>query len=79
MSSSVLIILAVLAGAICPAHMWWSQRRGRQAACCPPRSDARSELEELRERQTQLRAQIDAAEAARSGPVAAQAEHATDA
>lgn len=79
MSAWLLIPIAVLAGAICPAHMWWSQRRGRQAACCPPRSDALSELEQLRERQAQLKARIDAAEAARSGPVTAQAEHVPDA
>jgi hypothetical protein len=54
----VILGLAVAAGL---AHMWWSRRRGRQAACCPPSRTGASddnELEALRARPQRLSARL---------------------
>ncbi len=60
MSPQVALGLAVAAGLVCPAHMWWSQRRGRRTACCPPSLNPESdrELEALRARQERLRERV---------------------
>jgi hypothetical protein len=55
-SDALLFGLAVAAGLACPLHMWWSHRRGRQAACCPtrPAADGSDEMEILCARQRRL-------------------------
>lgn len=68
MSTAIFIVLAVVAGAACPLHMWWQQRRGRRAGCCAARHE-QPDLETLRARQEQLRtqiAEIESADPARS-------------
>lgn len=36
--STALLVGGVLAAALaCPAMMWFQERRGKRAACCPPR------------------------------------------
>lgn len=59
MSETLILVLALVAGAACPLHMWWVNRRGEQAACCPPRKQQPETAETLRARQAQLSAQID--------------------
>jgi len=60
--TTALFILAVLAAAsVCPALMWWNDRRGRRG-CLPGRSaESRGadELEPLRRRQAELTERID--------------------
>jgi len=60
MSQGVLLGLAVVAGLACPAHMWWSHRRGSRAACRAPGApaDGGNEIEALRARQRHLRTLI---------------------
>ena len=56
MSQGVILGLAIAAGLACPLHMWWSQRRGRRAACSAPGvPSAESEIEVVLTRQAQLR------------------------
>ena len=55
MSTTLFVAVAVIATAACPLHMWWQQRRGRRAICCPPsRTRAPDDLEALRSRQEDL-------------------------
>lgn len=65
MSQAIILGAAVLAGLACPVHMWWSHRRGRQAACCTAarRIDHPGELELLRAREERLSLMIAAHEA----------------
>lgn len=60
MSTVLFVAVAVAAGAIWPLHMWWSQRKGRPAACCPPARETASgdDLASLRARQQRLSDQI---------------------
>jgi hypothetical protein len=69
MSQGIILGLAVVAGLACPAHMWWSHRRGRQAACCPPIQEAEGEIEALCARQKRLGALIAEHNATVIGPV----------
>jgi len=66
-SGWLFILLALAAASLCPLHMFWQHRRGRQPACCPPdrrSSDDQGESEEmdeliaLRRRQAELAARI---------------------
>lgn len=67
MSQGVILSLAIAAGFACPLHMWWSQRRGRRAACGAPGTPAaESEIEALRSRQAHLRTLV-AGQAAAGG------------
>ena len=69
MSQGIILGLAVAAGLVCPAHMWWSHRRGRQPACCPPITNAEGEgqIEALHTRQERLGVLIAEHEAAAVG------------
>lgn len=59
MSETLILLLAIGAGTACPLHMWWSNRRGKRAACCPPKRGApASSLESLRARQAEIDRQI---------------------
>ena len=53
--------LVVAAGLACPLHMWWAHRRGKQAACCPPRRTQTAlpdDLDGLRARRREVEAQL---------------------
>jgi hypothetical protein len=53
-----LVFVAALA---CPLHMWWAHRRGKQAACCPPRKSQASlpeDIDGLRARRREVEAQL---------------------
>ena len=69
MSGWLFILLALAAASLCPLHMFWQHRRGRQPACCPPdhrssadesesESEEMDELIALRRRQAELAARI---------------------
>jgi hypothetical protein len=71
MSQALILGLVVVAGLACPLHMWWSHRRGRQAACCHPTltPDGDLEIEALRARQQRLGVLIAEHEATVAGAV----------
>ena len=60
MSDAILAGAALLAGVLCPLHMWLAHRRGRRAVCCPPASgpNVAGKVNELRDRQQRLAALI---------------------
>ena len=63
MPDALFYALILAAGLACPAHMWWAQRRGKRAACCPPkRQPAPQDLDELLARRSRIEAQIAASE-----------------
>lgn len=67
MSTALIIALIVVAALICPAMMWWQNRRGYGAICCGsrPAKDPPDELETLRERQQELADEITTLEESR--------------
>ncbi len=54
--STALLVLVVAAALACPLHMLWAMRRGKRAACCPPRRG--DDVEALRARQQALAAEL---------------------
>ncbi len=59
MPDLLLYAVVLIAALACPIHMWWAQRRGRLAACCPPGRDSRpQDLEALRARRAEVEAQL---------------------
>jgi len=52
MSITLLTLVVLVAALVCPAHMLWQMRRGKQASCCGP--TRRDELGELARRQRAL-------------------------
>lgn len=59
MSQTLLTGLVVVAALACPLHMWWMNRRGKRAACCPPRKDERPmDIAGLRARRDAIEAQL---------------------
>mgnify|MGYP000129582598 CR=1 FL=1 len=59
MSQTLLTGLVVVAALACPLHMWWMNRRGKRAACCPPRKDERPmDIAALRARRDEIEAQL---------------------
>lgn len=61
MSETLVLGIAVVAALACPLHMWWTHRRGGQAACCPPSEadGSRTErLEQLRARRADVEARL---------------------
>lgn len=59
-----LLIIAILAAAFaCPAMMWYSNKRGRPAPCCPPRREAQPDLAALKAERAALDDRIAAEQA----------------
>ena len=59
MPDALFYVLVLAAGLACPAHMWWAQRRGKRAACCPPkRQPPLQDFDELVARRSRVEAQI---------------------
>lgn len=58
--SEIVLIVAVAAGLACPLHMWWMNRQGKRAACCPPRrqADPGTDAAALHERRAQIEARL---------------------
>ena len=52
------LVLVTVAALACPVHMWWMNRRGRRAACCPERVDAPTDLAALRRRREEIQARL---------------------
>ena len=69
--SPVLTGLVVIAALACPLHMWWMQRRGKEAACCPARRSALpDDVVELRRRRQEIEAQLGELDGAQPATVA---------
>jgi hypothetical protein len=61
----VLLVIAILAAALaCPAMMWYSNKRGRASACCPPRREAEPDIGRLKAERDALDQRIATEEAA---------------
>ena len=60
MPDAVLYALVLVVALACPLHMWWANRRGKRALCCPPRraGDPGADLDALRARQREVEARI---------------------
>lgn len=61
METALFLAAILIAGLTCPGIMWWQRHRGREAACCVPRStDEKSaaELAALRGRNLVLSARL---------------------
>jgi len=66
MSTALLTLVVLVAALVCPAHMLWQMRRGKQASCCrPTRHD---ELGELGARQRALGEELARRTAVDGGP-----------
>lgn len=61
MTTAVLVITTVAGASLCPLTMWWSARRGRAVACCPPARHGHRmpTVQHLRDRHAELDATID--------------------
>lgn len=60
MTDVLLIGLVAVAALACPLHMWWMDRRGKRAACCPPAGDdARTDVASLRARRREIEARLE--------------------
>lgn len=60
MSTGLLIGVVLVAALACPAMMWFQERRGKRAACCPPRrnEEGPQDLDALKAEHARLTAQL---------------------
>lgn len=60
MSGTIVLVIALAVGAICPLHMWWQRRRGHDVSCAMSSRDSRSkdDVTALAARQAVLARQI---------------------
>lgn len=72
MTTALLIAVVLVAAFACPAMMWFQDRRGKSAPCCPPGRASAAEprdLDQLRADHARLSAELADLEA-RSGDAA---------
>lgn len=62
LSTALLILLVLVAALACPAMMWFQERRGKRAPCCPPRGNEDAErpqdLDALKAEHARLSAEL---------------------